>query len=69
MFRAGNSSSVEQSALEIAVMLFMEPTVGTNVSVLGGGAIAGITIGVIATVVLLASVLLLGIYCTYITRR
>ena len=72
MFRTGNNSSVQEQALELAAMLFEEGDGGSNKSTLNGGAIAGIIIGLIAIVLLLAFVVLmlvLAIHCRHVSKR
>ena len=72
MFRTGNNSSVQEQAVELAAMLFEEGNDGSSKSTLNGGAIAGIIIGLIAIVLLLASVmsmLVLAIYCRHVPKR
>ena len=72
MFRTGNNSSVQEQALELAAMLFEEGNGGSNESTLNGGAIAGIIIGLIAIVLLLAFVVLmlvLVIHCRHVSKR
>ena len=73
-FRTGTNSSAQQQAVEIAAMLFEERDVrlSSNQSTLSGGVIAGIVIGLLAIVLLLASVvsvLVLAIYCQHASKR
>ena len=71
-FRTGTNSSAQQQAVEIAAMLFEEGGVDFNQSTLSDGAIAGIVIGLLAIVLLLASVvsvLVLAIYCQHASKR